>query len=68
MMFSDEFDDDLEAEEAKYNVISSNFNDDNTVNIRVSGESNPGEGFSSVEANLEDVYFTTLGQEQSVEA
>ncbi|MEO9483588.1 MAG: ABC transporter ATP-binding protein [Ekhidna sp.] len=60
--------DDLEAEEAKYKVISSNFNDDNTVNIRVVSDSNPGEGFQSVEANLEDVYFTTLSQEQSVEA
>lgn len=60
--------DDLEAEEAKYNVISSNFNDDNTVNIRVLSDSSPGEGFSSVEANLEDVYFTTLSQDQSVEA
>lgn len=60
--------DELEAEEAKYNVISSNFNDDNTVNIRVLSDGSPGEGFNSVEANLEDVYFTTLGQEQSVEA
>lgn len=60
--------DDLEVEEAKYNVISSNFNDDNTVNIRVLSDGNPGEGFNSVEANLEDVYFTTLGQEKSVEA
>ncbi len=59
---------DLEAEEAKYNVISSNFNDDNTVNIRVQSDSNPGDGFESVEANLEDVYFTTLGQEKAVEA
>lgn len=60
--------DELEAEESKYNVISSNFNDDNTVNIRVLNDSNPGEGFESVEANLEDVYFTTLREEQPVEA
>ncbi|MEO9871760.1 ABC transporter ATP-binding protein [Ekhidna sp.] len=60
--------DDLESEESKYDVISSNFNDDNTVNIRVLSDGNPGEGFNSVEANLEDVYFTTLGQEKSVEA
>ena len=59
---------DLEAEEAKYAVISSNFNDDNTVNIRVQSDANPGDGFESVEANLEDVYFTTLGQEKAVEA
>lgn len=60
--------DQLEAEEAQYNVISSSFNDDNTVNIRVMGETNPGEGFEQVDANLEDVYFTTLGQEKEVSA
>lgn len=51
---------DLEAEEAKYDVISSSFNDDNTVNIRVRSNEKPGDGFERVEANLEDVYFTTL--------
>lgn len=58
----------LEAEEAKFNVISSNFNDDNTVNIRVMADSNPGDGFVAVEANLEDVYFTTLGQDKEIAA
>ena len=57
---------DLEAEEQKYSVISSNFNEDNTVNIRVKGLEKPGEGFEKVEANLEDVYFTTLGSDQAV--
>jgi len=52
--------DELESEEKKYTVISSNFNQDNTVNIRVHNNESPGEGFVSVEANLEDVYFTTL--------
>ncbi|MEQ8905881.1 ABC transporter ATP-binding protein [Ekhidna sp.] len=57
---------DLEAEETKFNVISSSFNDDNTVNIRVMADANPGDGFQSVDANLEDVYFTTLGQDKEV--
>ncbi|MGB3465269.1 MAG: ABC transporter ATP-binding protein [Cyclobacteriaceae bacterium] len=57
---------DLETEEKKYNVISSNFNQDNTVNIRVFAESSPGEGFEQVSANLEDVYFTTLRSEATV--
>lgn len=57
---------DLEAEEQKYSVISSNFNEDNTVNIRVQGLEKPGDGFERVEANLEDVYFTTLGSEKAV--
>lgn len=59
---------DLESEEQKFEVISSNFNEDNTVNIRVHGDSSPGEGFSSEQANLEDVYFTTLGADKPVEA
>lgn len=57
---------DLETEEKKYNVISSNFNQDNTVNIRVYAEGSPGEGFEQVNANLEDVYFTTLRSEATV--
>ncbi|MEM6641368.1 MAG: ABC transporter ATP-binding protein [Bacteroidota bacterium] len=57
---------DLETEEKEHKVISSNFNDDNTVNIRVMGDENPGDGFQSVDANLEDVYFTTLQTDQKV--
>lgn len=56
----------LEAEEEKYHVISSSFNEDNTVNIRVHGDSKPGDEFTSEEANLEDVYFTTLGADSKV--
>lgn len=57
---------DLEAEEQKFNVISSNFNEDNTVNIRVQGLEKPGDGFEQVQAHLEDVYFTTLGSDKAV--
>ncbi|MEM6523698.1 MAG: ABC transporter ATP-binding protein [Bacteroidota bacterium] len=60
--------DELEAEEAEYNVTSSSFNDDNTVNIRVMADTQPGDGFKSVQANLEDVYFTTLGKDKEVAA
>lgn len=52
--------DDLEAEEAKHNVISSNFNQDNTLNIRVHSLEKPDETFTSKEPELEDVYFVTL--------
>jgi ABC-type multidrug transport system ATPase subunit len=51
---------DLEAEEKLYNVISSSFNENNTVNIRVHGEVSPGDKFTNEPVNLEDVYFTTL--------
>lgn len=58
--------DQLEEEEGKYNVISSSFNEDNTVNIRVQSDTKPGDSFTSEEANLEDVYFTTLGVDSKV--
>ncbi|MEM9896225.1 MAG: ABC transporter ATP-binding protein [Bacteroidota bacterium] len=58
--------DQLEEEEKQYDVLSSNFNDDNTVNIRVKSEEQPGDGFERVDANLEDVYFTTLSTGEEV--
>lgn len=58
--------DQLEEEEGKYNVISSSFNEDNTVNIRVQSDTKPGDSFTGEEANLEDVYFTTLGVDSKV--
>lgn len=58
--------DELETEEGKYNVISSSFNEDNTVNIRVHNDTKPGDSFTREEANLEDVYFTTLGADSKV--
>nr|WP_320119462.1 ABC transporter ATP-binding protein [uncultured Marinifilum sp.] len=44
----------------KYEVLSSKFNDDNSMNINVYSETQPDELFSSKEADLEDVYFVTL--------
>ncbi len=58
--------DDLEVEEQKYKVISSSFNQDNTVNIRVQGPESPGVGFTLEETNLEDVYFHTLLEESTI--
>lgn len=58
--------DQLEEEEMKYSVISSNFNQDNTVNIRVFGDEIPGESFTNEEVNLEDVYFTMLGTDAKI--
>lgn len=57
----------LEEEEKKYKVISSNFNEDNTVNIRVQSSEKPGDDFTNERANLEDVYFTTLINDSKVE-
>lgn len=50
-----------EAEELteKYNVLSSSFNEDNSLNVRVLSTESLS-GFTQVKPNLEDVYFNTL--------
>lgn len=51
----------VEEWDAKVNVLSSSFNEDNTLNIRVfSNEPLSEAGFLSVKPNLEDVYFVAL--------
>lgn len=55
----------LEEHEAKFKVISSNFNQDNSLNIRVYSAERPDESFEAKEPELEDVYFVTLREEQS---
>lgn len=45
---------------ADFNIISSNFNQDNTLNIRVYSETQPNETFVQATPQLEDVYFVTL--------
>jgi hypothetical protein len=49
-----------------HNVISSNYNEDNNLNVRVYGDNSPGEGFTSEIASLEDVYFTTLNHNSDI--
>jgi ABC-type multidrug transport system ATPase subunit len=58
--------DELEAMEANYNVLSSNYNQDNTLNIRVHALSKPKEDFHKTEPQLDDVYFITLGKSEQV--
>jgi len=50
----------LEEFELKYNVLSSRYNSDNTVNIRVYSVNLPSEGFISAAPQLEDAYFISL--------
>lgn len=52
--------DELEKFEKEFNIISSNYNQDNTLNIRVFSETKPDETFVSATPHLEDVYFVTL--------
>lgn len=55
---------DLDEFAQKFNIISSNFNPDNTLNIRVFSEENPHESFVPATPQLEDVYFVTLKSDQ----
>jgi ABC-type multidrug transport system ATPase subunit len=58
----------LEEHEAKFNVISSSFNQDNTLNIRVHDTQKPDDSFEAKSPELEDVYFVTLREEKEVVA
>jgi len=49
-----------------YNLISSSYNPDNSVNVRVYSEIKPANGFSVVDPNLEDVYFYHLNEKSSL--
>ena len=46
--------------EANYNVLSSAFNRDNSIRIRVLADALPHASFSAITPTLEDVYFTAL--------
>lgn len=50
----------LENYEKEHNVISSNYNQDNTLNIRVFSTEQPDETFKKATPQLEDVYFVAL--------
>ena len=52
----------LELTENQYNVLSSSYNPDNSINVRVFSESQPSAEFSVAEVGLEDVYFLALRQ------
>lgn len=52
--------DEFDEFNSKYNIISSNFNQDNTLNIRVHSEDQPDETFVKAKPILEDVYFVSL--------
>ncbi|WP_179315382.1 ABC transporter ATP-binding protein [Winogradskyella undariae] len=60
--------DDLETHEAQFNVLSSNYNEDNSLNIRVFSEEQPSEDFKSIEPQLDDVYFIALKEDEPVTA
>jgi len=56
--------DQLDEYTQKYNVISTNYNQDNTLNIRVYSDARPDESFVNAQGQLEDVYFVALKNDQ----
>ncbi len=54
----------LDQNEKEFNVISSNYNQDNTLNIRVFSKEQPNESFVLAQPQLEDVYFVALKNDQ----
>ncbi|MCW8313545.1 MULTISPECIES: ABC transporter ATP-binding protein [Sphingobacterium] len=52
--------DQLDEYTQTHEVISSNYNQDNTLNIRVFSAVQPDESFVNAQAQLEDVYFVSL--------
>lgn len=60
--------DDLEGHQAKFNILSSNYNQDNTLNIRVYANECPSEEFVKASPQLDDVYFIALKEDEPVSA
>jgi ABC-type multidrug transport system ATPase subunit len=58
--------DDLEENMRQYNVLSRNFNPDNTLNIRVHSKTMPSEEFVASTPQLDDVYFIALKEDEPV--
>lgn len=56
--------DELEEYEKNFNVISSKYNQDNTLNIKVHSTEKPDETFINSDPQLEDVYFVALKSDQ----
>ncbi|MEO0874231.1 MAG: ABC transporter ATP-binding protein, partial [Bacteroidota bacterium] len=52
---------DLSAYQQRYQVLSSAFNRDNSLRIRVHSQQQPAAEFHAVVPKLEDVYFAVLG-------
>ena len=56
----------LEQEEKMHEILSSNYNQDNTLNIRVHAAEKPSEEFVASTPQLDDVYFIALKQDEPV--
>ncbi len=50
----------LDKMDKKYNILSTSFNPDNSLNIRIFSDTKSVAGFKKVDPDLDDVYFLTL--------
>jgi len=50
----------LETEESEHQILSSKYNADNSLTIKVHSENRPDDEWNSIEPQLEDVYFISL--------
>ncbi len=57
--------DELDQAELDFNILSSNYNVDNSLTIRVFNEKKPSKDFKKVEPQLDDVYFIALKEDQT---
>ena len=57
--------DELENAENEFNVLSSNYNIDNSLTIRVFSDKKPGSDFKKSDPQLDDVYFIALKEDQN---
>ena len=55
---------DLEENQQLFDILSSNYNQDNTLNIRVHALEKPSDDFIAATPQLDDVYFIALKQDE----
>ena len=56
--------DQLDENEKLYTILSSHYNQDNTINLRVHASEKPSQDFIAVDPQLDDVYFIALKQDE----
>jgi ABC-type multidrug transport system ATPase subunit len=54
----------LDENEKLYTILSSHYNQDNTINLRVHASEKPSQDFIAVDPQLDDVYFIALKQDE----
>ena len=58
---------DLEENQQLFDILSSSYNQDNTLNIRVHASEKPSEDFVEITPQLDDVYFIALKKDEPVQ-